>query len=200
MAWFVWWGVILKTNCWTCSPGFAISVLMKSLKFAKDQKQINKRKLKGSHLGHPGAVPQCHVAEQKECQGFNVPRLYHSALSLNAAVLVVLTARCREPHIVPATHLAFWWLVAGFGLAHQCWDEGMQAQTHLAYFSGSALVSLLLIWIMVFSLAPALTLPSWGLFLHKSLLLVGVCECVGPKETKNMECISLHCVFMCMCI
>lgn len=33
-------------------------------------------------------VPQCHVAEQKECQGFNVPRLYHSALSLNAAVLI----------------------------------------------------------------------------------------------------------------
>lgn len=74
----------------------------------KDQKQTNKRKLRVSHFGHSRAVPQCHVAEQKECQGFNVPRLYHSALSLNAAVLVVLTVWCREPHFVPATDLAFW--------------------------------------------------------------------------------------------
>lgn len=56
---------------------------MKFAKFTKDQKnQTNKWKLRAF------PVPQCHVAEQKECQGFNVPRLYHSALSLNAAVLI----------------------------------------------------------------------------------------------------------------
>lgn len=65
---------------------FTVSVLMKFAKFTKDQNQTNKRKLRVF------PVPQCHVAEQKECQGFNVPRLYHSALSLNAAVLIVLCA------------------------------------------------------------------------------------------------------------
>lgn len=69
-------------------------------KFTKDQNQTNTRKLRVSHRALTRQlfpVPQCHVAEQKECQGFNVPRLYHSALSLNAAVLVVLTVCCKEP-------------------------------------------------------------------------------------------------------
>lgn len=59
---------------------FTVSVFTsskkKTKKNEKDQNQTNRRKLRVF------PVPQCHVAEQKECQGFNVPRLYHSALIL----------------------------------------------------------------------------------------------------------------------
>jgi len=131
---------------WPCSPvcvGFfflcAVSVVTKSLKLTKDQKQTNKRKLRGER----SPAPQCHVAEQKECQGFNVPRLYHSALSFNAAVLVVLTALQRahsraalaQPHI----RLSGGWIWAGSSVLRP-----RKTDTPVV-FSGSALRSLLLL-------------------------------------------------------
>lgn len=113
-----------KQPDWTCSPVILQFVLMKFLKFTKDQKTNQHEGAESEPLGATWElfpVPQCHVAEQKECQGLNVPRLYHSALSLNAAVLVVLTVCCREPTaplcIVPATHFGFLvtrgWIWAG---------------------------------------------------------------------------------------
>lgn len=162
---FMWQAVILekKTLLDMFPCFFAVSVLMKFVKFTKDQNQTNKRKLRVF------PVPQCHVAEQKECQGFNVPRLYHSALSLNAAVLIVLTVCWREPTAplhCPSHRFGFLvtlgWIWAGSSVLRPR-DAGTDTPV---VFSGSALLSFLLIWIMVFSLAPALTLPFWGLFLH----------------------------------
>lgn len=151
VVWLTWPAVNLQNNSQDMFPWifavFFFFVLMKLLKFAVDQKKKKKKKKQTNqqaqseavpgHTRSCSPVPQCHVAEQKECQGFNVPRLYHSALSCNAAVHVVPTVCRREPTAPSALSqphiLAFWWLVAGFGLAYQCWDQGMQAWTHLLF-------------------------------------------------------------------
>lgn len=114
---------------------------MKFFKFAVDQKKkTNTRKLRVSRLGpHKTSFPvqQCHVAEQKECQGFNVPRLYHSALSLNAAAHVVLTVCCGEPTApLHCPSHRFWlsgdsWLDLGWLISVE--TNGMQAQSHLLF-------------------------------------------------------------------
>lgn len=112
----------------------------------------------------------------------------------NAAVLVVLTVCCRD--CSPPRHrpsLTFWlsdgdsWLDLG-GLI------SVESSGCRPLLSGSALLSLCESW--VFSPAPALTLPSRGLFLHQPLL-VSVCMIVSAVFYNVNVYISLS---VCICV
>lgn len=111
-----------KTTTKNILPRFLfslVSVLMKYLKFTKDQKQSNKRKLRGSLSGPPESRLLSHSATSQSSR--NVRDLMYLGFIIvpypyNAAVLVVLTVCCREPTGPPFLHCPshkFGFLVSG---------------------------------------------------------------------------------------
>lgn len=203
---FTWRAVISKKQLyWTRSPVFCSFCLKWNFLSSRRTKTKPTRGSWEWAIWGPTQelfpVPQCHVAEQKECQGFNVPRLYHSALSLNAAVLVVLTVCCREPTAplhCPSHRFGFLvtrgWIWAGSSVLrprgcrhrHTCCCFLWISSTKLTYLNHGLLALLLP------SLCP-LEANS-----HISLLLSGeVCMCVCERECVcvSTECVGLHRVF-----
>lgn len=144
-------------------------------------------------------VPQCHVSKQKECQGFLVPRLYHSALSLKCSCpcgpdLCAVESSAAPLHR-PSRRFGFLvtrgWIWAGSSVFR---PVGCRRTCLFLLWISFCFLSFFFKLVRVFSLAPALKLPF-----SRPILALVFCHRMKCAWCLDALDLCFH-MFMCLCL